>query len=837
MRKNWLRILILAMVFIASLGLFVFLTKGKGTTDETQEMAASSFPVLSFSIGNNTINTCYGYLDEIDRSTYRDHITPVDADLKLPVTIKTNDNSVIGISYELSSADGSQILDSSSITEYSQTATTISLELELPNVLRKDTEYQLRMTLAMENATEISYYTRIVLQGALPVQRAYDFASDFHEMSISGDATATSYIETQISGEKTSFGHVTINSDEDELLWSGFAPEIVSDVQVDFAEITSTYQALNFFYLVKSGAESANPDTLYLVQEYMRVRIGDTEDYLLDYDRTMTQIFAPTEGAVSENRIQLGIREDLAVNYVSNNEGTVVAFVQNGALWSYNVNTEEASRVFDFVGSDTTDMRALHQDHDIRIINMDENGSMNFLVYGYMNSGRHEGKNGISLYYYDSTTKVIEERLFMTASQPYQILKDQIGDLVYINASSNLCMLMGEELYEINLETGELSSQLILDGLDQYAASESGKYIAYLGDQNENAASFIYVRNLDTMEESTVTAGDDTYIKPLGYLGQNMVYGIAKHSDIMTDAAGNVTFAMNTIVILDSDLQVVKTYDEGRYYVTDAYVEDGILHLSRVTKSEENTYVDATEDSITNYATQATDRAVVDTIYEEDGLQTQVQIAMSDTVEQKKPKELVLKEIVPARNIELTLDAETKSASYYVYRKQEVIYAGEELAEAIEVANSNGAVVVDHANRYLWTRYMRNNVDLSIAVPESVTTENAWVNGVNAMIAYAGSSSYISSLSGDGVAEALQSALSDVTVIDLSGCSLEGVLYYLAQSRPVLVINGASCYVISGYAQQTVTLYMPADGSTQTILRSEAEELFSSRNVIYLTWM
>lgn len=49
----------------------------------------------------------------------------------------------------------------------------------------------------------------------------------------------------------------------------------------------------------------------------------------------------------------------------------------------------------------------------MNIISFDKDGNMTFAVYGYMNSGDHEGKLGVALYTFDYTTLEVDELLFV----------------------------------------------------------------------------------------------------------------------------------------------------------------------------------------------------------------------------------------------------------------------------------------------------------------------------------------------------------------------------------------------------------------------------------------
>lgn len=107
----------------------------------------------------------------------------------------------------------------------------------------------------------------------------------------------------------------------------------------------------------------------------------------------MNQIFRGENDSFYDNSIQLGIRSgDIA--YQSNENGSVVCFVQEGELWSYDENNDRLYQVFSFRGFEGIDDRENYDEHDIKIIDVDEAGSINFAVYGYMNRGEHEGEVG-----------------------------------------------------------------------------------------------------------------------------------------------------------------------------------------------------------------------------------------------------------------------------------------------------------------------------------------------------------------------------------------------------------------------------------------------------------
>lgn len=85
-------------------------------------------------------------------------------------------------------------------------------------------------------------------------------------------------------------------------------------------------------------------------------------------------------------------------------------------------------------------------------------------------------------------------------------------------------------------------------------------------------------------------------------MDEDFVYGIARQSDIFEDAAGNVTFPMHQIRIVDvstKDLTVQKTYEKSGYFVSNVSIEDYTMHLNRI-RYNGTAYVPADQDMIMN---------------------------------------------------------------------------------------------------------------------------------------------------------------------------------------------------------------------------------------------
>ena len=84
---------------------------------------------------------------------------------------------------------------------------------------------------------------------------------------------------------------------------------------------------------------------------------------------------------------------------------------------------------------------------------------------------------------------------------------------------------------------------------DRYVVSKSQASLAWMDQDDENACTQITVMSLEQGDTYTIQAQSGQKIKALGFMNEDLVYGIANDSDIVTDNAGNTVFAMNTVRI------------------------------------------------------------------------------------------------------------------------------------------------------------------------------------------------------------------------------------------------------------------------------------------------
>ncbi|SEI85949.1 hypothetical protein SAMN02910453_1512 [Lachnospiraceae bacterium A10] len=834
------RIMILILVFIGGMIFFNIVLNFKWEKEAT-EMTDPTLPTVSMEALGQNINTLYGYTTEMDGLYMRNAVVPLEDDRKITMDIKTNGSTIDGISYEIRSTDTERKIAETEITDYSEKDGVVSTTVKLENLIEEGEEYLFIITLDVDGE-DVYYYTRILIpeEGSY-AQENLDFALQFHEDALAGNEDALStYIETDEDTAGDTLNNVTINSTVDQVAWKGFDGELASDVAIELTDINSNYNAIVLHYQMTRDTGSGTQ--YYNVEEYFKVRYTSTRMYLLDYERSMEEIANSAAISVADNVLTTGLNS-ADVTYLSNETGTIVSFVQAGALYEYNQNKKTLTTVFSFYGDDLTDERVCNQNHDILLLNIDETGTMDFIVYGYMNAGEHEGSVGIDLYHYDSSTGQAVEQTFIQTTNSYQILKAGFSDLLYENSAGNFYIMVDGTLIKVDLDSLATSEMLTNLTDDMYAASKSGRYIAWM--DNGGASDTIHVMDLEDESTYDLTADSGNMLKVLAFMDEDLVYGTLEETNITTDAAGGQMYPMTSLTIqkVDGNHETLKEYTADGAYISSADKESNtILNLTLCTKQADGTFSESGVDVIKNTSGEK-NKTVTVSVTDDDVAQLTFTMADLTGDESISAIQLAYAGLVLADSDKtISVEASESEVRYYVYVGNRVVYAGTDVQQAISTADENMGIVVDNTNQYIWKRgrssYVNSLSGLSVGADD--TSESSMAQAISAMLVREGESVDVHSLlnQGEKPIAILQAALKDATVLDLTGCSMTEVLYYVAQGNPVYAINSSGeAVLIVGYDASNVYIYNPKTGSNTTVGQTEASADFEAAGNVFISYV
>ena len=776
-------------------------------------MEQSSLPLVLMLYKDVQMNPMHGYLKPMEVTGVRDTLTPISTEREVSIRVQTFGAKVDDIYFEVFTADGKTSLENTKVTDIVREDEYILANFTMQNLMRMNQEYVLKIHLRVDGE-DVYYYTRVVQQDSLHTKEYLDFVNSFSDKCLnkSGADILALYMEPEYGVEEVNLSFMDIHTDIDQLVWGELNPQIYYKSIPMIKELNETTATIVQEYLISAVDEDGNTE-LYTVNEYFRLRCADEAIMLLDFERTTTELFNPDNGVMTEHGINLGITQK-DISFISDDDNNYFAFVQSGELWSYDIASGKMAQVFTFRQKSDSDYRDIYGQHDIKVLNLSTNGNIYFVVDGYMNRGRHEGQSGVALYYYDASSGGVEEKLFVSTDRSYDLLKTDVKELAYVSDDQeDFYLLLDGDVYEINLATFEMDK--LVEGMKPhcYAGSKSGQKIAYLAENEAYNSRTIKVLDLNTKETTEITCGENERLRMLGYINESLVYGVANASDIDATHEGDEFFPMKQILIVNPAGEVVKEYGEKGIYVIGAQITDRLLTMERVRKSN-GEWKDAGADHIIDNVADET--AVGMTTQVTNRKQTEMLLLLGNNVVPKTPQVVRSRMIVHEgeRNVEIPSREHTEEL-YYVYAKGKLDSIYENANTAIVRADSQFGVVVDQEQNYVWERGNKQNIaEIPLSqIPQCILNGNM------------------------NLAE-LEAQLPQKRVLDLSGCTMDQILYFISEGNPVLADTIEGIRVLTAYDQWgNVRFYEP--GAEETYLLSDVDslELFENSGNVFIGFL
>ena len=831
MKKRVITVVVLLLVFIAALTGFSIILN-QGTDDMTADMGSAKLPVISFEESGYSVNPLAGYTQEMDIPTMRDQILPISVGTSVTADIQGYQGKIHSFKYEIMTLDGKDVLKSETISEVSNT-----VKLELGDSISDGKEKVLRITLVTENEEKIYYYMRVIRAAEFNVQQCLEFAEYFHKTAMEEGSIAEleDYYSTDGAPEGNGLQRVTLASDLKNIGWRDLKVQTVGDIIWEIKESNETYTSVMLKYQVKAGEEEKQGD-FYHVTEFFKVRFLRGRASLESYERTMNEVFEGKEKNFSKNGVLLGLTDD-NVSYVTNEKGDHISFVQEREVWHYDKEENRISLLFSFADAENDDIRNYKDDHAVRILDMNRKGNTVFAVYGYMNRGEHEGQTGAAIYYYNIEDGYVQEKAFISSRNSGAIVQQRLSNLTYYNKTSNTLYAVFEgTLYRINLKTQE--KEVIQEHLKegQYVFSANGKYVAYQKNGNLKDADCIEVWNLEKEKNFLVEVPQEELIRPLGFVKEDIVYGVGRESDAGKDAAGEELIPFYKLEIRNGKNEVVKSYQVDGIYIRDAWVADNMITMERAVKNG-NGYKNTTQDSITNNEGKKEKEIQLEKISSK-SKGFQMRLTDENGIADRNPKLLKPKQMLFERAVMIDFEKAELEGSYYVYGLGKLQGIYDKAGIAIGKADTVRGVVVTSNQTKMWERgnrmlsYQIENISplavnpgessLSVCLRQMFSYEQQNVN-VQAELS-----------KGKSVLDLL-GEYSGGEAVDLTGCTLEQLCYLVGKGTPVLAMTGMDrAILLTGYSEDSFTYIDPSSGKKVTAEEKEVKKMTAgSQNAFY----
>jgi len=814
-KERAIRIAVLSAVFVLAIIIFSILTN-RDSVGMTADMNSATLPTISFKVAGKEVNTLVGHKREMNLVDVRDTITVYKESGNMEVLIQKGQNEISTLSYEIYTLDGQEKLYEGSVDQVGD-----SVKLKIGVKLSTDQEAVLKICL-MQSETPVYYYTRIVKEQDNQITECLKYVEELHTniLNKQNEDDVKKVMEPNTQGNNKSLQHVTIHSDLKHVMWGDLNPKLINSVKYEIKEAKVAYTSVILKYQVACAGDN-NEEEIYNVQEFFKVVYGTERIYLLEYDRTMEEVFDTSNVVLNSKGIVLGFA-DSQVPYKINQDGTFVAFVQANELWSFNRNDNEFSLVFSFVSSEKYDERNYTNNHNIRILSMENNGNMTFTVSGYMNRGDHEGESGIAIYYYHMEKSYVEEVAFVPSTLAYPMMEEILCESAYYNQAQDVLYLLSNGTLR-KIEMKNISSTILVEGLKEgaYVASEDGHWFAYQKKEADSVKTVVWDFSKDTQKEIVTEEGN--IVVPLGFIEDDFVYGISRVENAGYDMLGKEIQAMHLVEIRNTDNEVVKTYEQENVYVLRAIVKDDMITLTQGVK-DGSLYKETSEDYITNNETSSNTKVELKS-YWSDLKETQYRFVFAESFNETKTQTLRPKMLLQEGDRVIQLEESSDANYYYAFGYGRVLGVYKNAGEAIEMADKYSGVVVSTAQNYVWEDGNKesyyHNFDISAFTINS--EETSFITCVKKVLAYEGKSINVGTELNATTAQQVLSENIGTEVICFHNCSVKSVFYLIDKGVPVIGMkDSANAILLIGYDAQTATYIDPTNGG---VYRSNIDKI------------
>ena len=812
MKKLLLKILVYTAVFFICLFVFGRMAH-RDQINNTVDMDPASQPVIYMSIDDISYNMLRGYSASRDFSYDRDALSYLTENRELPFSVTTFGQKVSTASYELRNIEDDRLIENGDVSLTLSPIGNPEGKITFKDLIIPGAEYSLVLKLGLEDGRELSYYTRVISGDSALAYDKIAYARFFHDCLFDKHEAEKikKHLETNSSlNDNSTFAYVDLHSSFSQITYGELEVSPYGEPLIYLKEDNGTNATVCIDYMLRNGY--GTDLTAYMAHESITVRYTDKSVYIMSYVRTMEEIANPMSMCVND-KITLGIADENP-EMKESPDGSCVAFVSGGRLLSYSALSGKLACVYSFYDYGAFDVRNIYDKHDIRILKVEDSGDMVFAVYGYMNRGSHEGDVGIAIYSYEDKYNEIRELLYIPYEKSADILMEEMSRLLYMNGQGHIYMTLESSVFMVDLNEMSASETGMYRTGDAIQTSSGQRYLVTMDDRSANTTK-LTVTDLENETSVKISAGYGEYIRFLGFIGEDMLYGLVRISEVRPQTNGKLLLPMYRICICDGTGRLIKYYEKEGVYVTDAEILDNRIMLSRISVNDGN-ISSAPDDSITastegKTGSNALSVAVIDK-YER-----YVQIQTAGPIKTARLMITTPSEIRTGEAGIIDLDVPSSVKRFYVYNAGDIcgIYVTE--AAAVEAAYETGGTATEESGNVIWKYASRKNVNqiMEIGPSEIGEGESSLSVCMDVMMGYEGiiRNSEVLLQSGRSVRDILAENMDGVTVLDLSGCTMDHLYFYLDRDIPVMaLLNDGGAVLITGHNDRELVIMDPSKG-------------------------
>lgn len=796
-----------------------------------------TFPTMQIITQGKTINPLYGYAAPMEPDIVRESMTPLAADRTITLVLDEAKTYFTRLQYQILDKESGEVYDTQTINALAEEQGQV--EIAFNYNFKTSTEYILDILGITNTGREIHYYTRLkyYLNESF-LAKKLDFVREFHKNTFKSNKEREigRYLEPSVKNRNTTLASVDITSSVELVTWAGMSPEIISDEYITVKEYNMETACVQYNYFVRARASSGRE--IYQIKEFYRVRYASGQSYLLNFRRTMEAQFDPAQASRQTSQLKLGITSDNDSQMMTSPDEKNLYFARGGVLYRYDMNAGKIIPVYESFSEQASYRYRAYNEQGIRLLKMDGEGTLYFCVYGYFARGSYEGDVAVVLYEYSAAGN-LQEMVYMPISSTYQQLKEDFDDYGYVSPRGIYYFTVANTVYAYNMSGKRLEKLAENIKANSFMTMRGANCYVWSSSLSSGYGESITIFDLEKDERKVIYRPDKkSYIRLLGVIENNVVYGFVKIKDIVQNSDGSRVIPCYELYIANTEGEVLKKFSKRGRYVNGIVANGNVINIS-LCKKQGKTYVDAGGDSILNQSASKTSRFGYTSRVTNKSL-TEWYIYFPTSFEMKKTPEFAdgpAAYMSSGRTVRLE---QPRVAKYYVYALGEITTSFENIGKAIREADKQMGVVVSSDHQVVWERsgsFLQNSIG-GLELARSGNGVSNLAACAYMVLAQNHAGVKLSDLAGEDKPVYNMLAEYMERPVNLRGCSLDQVLYFVSGNKSVIaMLSNKKAVVIAGYTTRELYLLDPDSSGQLTVSRTEYEKKFEQAGNRFISYM
>ncbi|MBC7960218.1 MAG: hypothetical protein H7X94_10155, partial [Vallitaleaceae bacterium] len=458
------------------------------------------------------------------------------------VELLFDDPELNNMKYEILDPLMNEVLSSGNVTEGSFT---------LPS-LSKDIPYILKLTNTRSNQF-IYYYQQFYIKDTVP-NNLIKTLLGVHGTLFDGSKHYDKYIQGR--GEGGTFYEATQDASPKVLLWK---------TETSLVEMNEPIPVITGFDII-SGRYDVDID----------FTVANRVDYVFEYwDFTEHFQSIPTSDGIKitsfkrhGNRknepyfdedvkkwvIDEGMNQ-LAKGVLKSEKGPYNAFVYKNELYLLDKTDNTLRKVFGFDQLDSDYVMDEDNHHGIKLLNLDDDGNLKYIVYGYMADGPLAGNNGISFNYYNQSKRSNENQFFISTPYTYKTMAYGLNQTSFYNVEQEqFYFTLDDNVFQFDFKEKTFNNVMNISGYVTYL--EGGAF--YLIDNKSKENGGIQLANMSSSAfETNLLMYENKGVQIVGATNGNLLLGTYDIVNTYEYLDGNVFYPFDHLLVVDYSGEVI----------------------------------------------------------------------------------------------------------------------------------------------------------------------------------------------------------------------------------------------------------------------------------------